>query len=128
MQAVNRASLIAAQGLEGNANQGGKRQVTLIESEIWSWLMDEMGANLPAVTRRANLMLTGISLNESKGKILQIGSCQIRIMGETKPCKRMEQALTGLRNIMGRIGGAALMDRYYMEERFQKAILYHGYK
>ena len=100
MQAVNCANLIAAQGLEGNINRGGKRQVTLIESEIWSWLMDELGAQLPPVTRRANLMLTGISLKESKGKILHIGSSQIRIMGETKPCKRMEQALTGLKNMM----------------------------
>lgn len=100
MKAVKTARMIKMRGLEGNINQGGKRQVTLIEAEVWRWLMTEMQADLPPQTRRANIMLTHVPLKNSKGKILQIGPCKIRIMGETKPCRQMEQALPGLKELM----------------------------
>ncbi len=34
MDAAAHASLTAARGIDGNANQGGKRQVTIIEEEV----------------------------------------------------------------------------------------------
>jgi len=108
MQTVDLATMITMKGLEGNINQGGKRQVTIIEAEIWRWLMLEMGSDLPPETRRANVMLENFSLYESTGKILQISDCQIQIIGETKPCKQMEKALPGLEKLMktGWRGGA----------------------
>jgi MOSC domain-containing protein YiiM len=84
----------------GNANQGGRRQVTLIEQEVWDELMREMGGSLSPSARRANLMLRGIRLEESHGRILQVGACRIQIFGETKPCQQMEDALPGLREAM----------------------------
>jgi MOSC domain-containing protein YiiM len=100
MDAVASASLIAARGLAGNANQGGKRQVTIIEEEVWWELMRRFGSDLPPRTRRANLMVRGTPLGQSRGRILQVGAAQIRILGETKPCERMDEALAGLKEAM----------------------------
>jgi MOSC domain-containing protein YiiM len=94
------AKLIAGRGIVGNANQGGKRQVTIIEQEVWAELMQKIGGALPASARRANLMVSGIRLLNSRGKILRIGSCRVRVYGETKPCERMEEALKGLKEAM----------------------------
>ncbi|MDG5789537.1 MOSC domain-containing protein [Evansella sp. AB-P1] len=100
MDAVEEASLLANKGLVNNADQGGKRQVTIIEEEAWSVLMDELHASLNPSIRRANIMVSGINLYESRGEIIKIGPCKIKIYGETKPCERMEEALPGLKDAM----------------------------
>jgi len=94
------AKLKANVGLVGNANQGGKRQVTIIEQEQWERVMALMGADLDPAARRANLMVSGINLAETRGKTLQIGNCRIRIYGETKPCRHLDDALPGLQDAM----------------------------
>jgi MOSC domain-containing protein YiiM len=100
MDAADSVELITAKGIRGNADQGGKRQVTLIEREVWDALMQQLGGELPPQSRRANLMLEGIRLEGSRGRIIRIGTCEIRIAGETKPCERMDEALLGLRAAM----------------------------
>lgn len=100
MDAQARATLVAGKGLLGNANQGGKRQVTIISAERWTELMQQLGALVDPAARRANLMISGLSLWESRNRILQIGACRLRILGETRPCERMEEAWPGLREIM----------------------------
>lgn len=105
MDPVEQATLKAYRGLVGNANQGGKRQVTLIEQEVWQDVMEKMNSTLDPAARRANLMLSGIRLMDTRGRILQIGDCRIRIYGETKPCEVMDSALPGLRNALGQDWG-----------------------
>jgi MOSC domain-containing protein YiiM len=100
MDPADSAELVAGRGIVGNANQGGKRQVTLIEREVWDALMRELGGSLPPSARRANLMLAGVPLADSRGRVLRVGECVIRIYGETKPCERMEEALPGLQALM----------------------------
>ena len=100
MDAAITGELVADSGLVGNANQGGRRQVTLIEEEVWAALMSELGGRLPSSTRRANLVLRGLPLRDSRGRELRIGDCVLRINGETKPCERMEEARAGLRALM----------------------------
>jgi MOSC domain-containing protein YiiM len=100
MDSVPTAVLVAGRGLQGNANIGGRRQVTLIELEVWQELMRTLGANLPSSTRRANLVVSGLPLRESRGRELRVGDTVLRIGGETKPCEQMEEALPGLRALM----------------------------
>ncbi|HEX6307413.1 MAG TPA: MOSC domain-containing protein [Longimicrobiales bacterium] len=100
MDAVAAADLIAGHGIAGNANQGGRRQVTLIEMEAWQAMMRELNASLPPSARRANLMLSGIRLPNTRGCILEIGEVRLEVFGETRPCERMEEALPGLRAAM----------------------------
>jgi len=92
--------LVAGAGLQGSANQGGRRQITVIEIERWKQLMAELHADVDPSARRANLLVKGIDLADSRGKLLVVGPCTIRILGETRPCERMDEALPGLRASM----------------------------
>ena len=96
MDGVPAATLEPGQGLHGNANRGGKRQVTLIAAERWRELTGTLGADLDPSTRRANVLLSGIDLEESRGRILRIGATRLQINGETRPCEQMEEACAGL--------------------------------
>jgi len=100
MDPVTTASLRAGHGIVGNANVDGRRQVTIIEREVWERHMALHHATLDPATRRANLMVSECALADSRGRVLRVGPCRVRILGETKPCEQMEEALPGLRETM----------------------------
>lgn len=97
MDPAQSAEMIAGRGLAGNANQGGRRQVTIVEAEVWEAVMRRMGSDLPPGSRRANLLISGVPLIDSRKRVLRIGPCRVRIWGETKPCEQMEALLPHLR-------------------------------
>lgn len=96
MDARDTLRLVADKGVEGDANFGrARRQVTLIEGEVF----DEIRATLPdaePVMRRANVMLSGIRLEGTRGRVLRLGDVRLHIRGETRPCWRMDAQCAGL--------------------------------
>ena len=111
MDPADRATLVAGRGIAGNADQGGKRQVTLMDLERWQALMDRMGGDLETGARRANLVIDSLDLFDSRGRTLRIGATRLLIHGETRPCERMDDALPGLGDVMReRWGGGAFAE------------------
>ena len=94
------ATLVAGKGLAGNANQGGRRQVTLISEESWAEAIAELGRPLSPDTRRANLLIAGLDLEGTRGRILRIGSTRLRIWTECAPCYQMDEAWPGLQKAL----------------------------
>src|SRR6266516_2467077 len=86
MDAVAEAELIAGRGVRNKADQGGGRQVTVIEESAWREAMEDLGAQVDPSARRANLMIWGIDLQDSRGKKLVIGESAINIRGQNPPC------------------------------------------
>lgn len=102
------AVLEAGKGLVGSANYGGRRHVTIISAERWAELEAELGAEIDPSARRANLLVSGIALSETRNRVLRVGSCRLLIGGETRPCERMDEAQAGLQEAMkSRWGGGA---------------------
>lgn len=112
MDARHEAVFVAGTGIEGNTCRSSTRQVTIIAQEDWAAMMRELatvpGAPVDPSARRANIMVSGIVLADSRGKVLRLGGVRVRIRGETRPCERMDAALPGLRAAMdpGWRGGA----------------------
>lgn len=100
MDPTTSATLIEGKGVQGNVDRSSRRQVTIIEREVWERLMTETNASAPPSTRRANLMISGVSLADTRKRVLRIGETRLEISGETKPCERMEEAVPGLRAAM----------------------------
>jgi MOSC domain-containing protein YiiM len=100
MDPAREARLVSGRGIVGNANQGGKRQVTIISREAWETATRELGTDVDPSTRRANLMVSGLELARTRGRILRVGNVRLRVYGETKPCFQMEEARAGLQNAL----------------------------
>ena len=100
MDPVTTAIARDGSGLEGNLNQGGRRQVTLLSLEAWELVQEQLDLRLDPSVRRANLLISGIDLEASRGRVLVIGGAALLIRGETKPCNLMEKACPGLREAL----------------------------
>jgi MOSC domain-containing protein YiiM len=111
MDPVDAALLETNGGLRGNANRGGKRQVTIISQERWAELINALGADVPPSARRANLMVSGLDLENTRGRVLRVGTTRLLINGETRPCEQMDAAHAGLQDVMrDRWGGGAFAE------------------
>ena len=100
MDEVTAATVVAGRGLEGSVDRSRRRQVTIIEREMWEALTRELDADIPASSRRANLMVSGIRLEETRGRTLRMGDVRLAIGGEVTPCERMDEGFLGLRAAM----------------------------
>lgn len=111
MDSRTQATLVTGRGLVGNADQGGLRQVTILAQERWDELMAQVGGAHDPAVRRANLLVSGVMLDKTRGRALRVGACRLRIAGETRPCNLMEETHAGLRSAMAeRWGGGVFAE------------------
>ena len=93
MQAVDRAQA-ALSGLAGDHARAGRRAVTLIQAEHLPVIAVLAGlSEVPPETLRRNLVVSGLNLSATRGRILAIGDARLRVTGPCAPCSRMEHAL-----------------------------------
>ena len=98
MDPVDEMELLAGEGVKGSVNQGAPRQVTLIDRQRWDRAAAELDTpDLEPAFRRADVMLTGVPLAGTRGRILRVGGARLRIRGETRPCNLMDEQHQGLR-------------------------------
>ena len=97
MDSVREATLVPGQGMEGSVGRSRRRQITLLAREDWESATAGLKRDPGPASRRANILLSGIQLAHTRGRVLLIGSCRIAIGGELTPCERMDEAAPGLR-------------------------------
>jgi MOSC domain-containing protein YiiM len=101
-QELSEAVIDVTSGIAGDHRRTpGSRQVTVLALREWEAACREVNAELPWTTRRANLLIDGLTLAETRGARLQVGEVVLEIAGETRPCEVMEAAQTGLRRALG---------------------------
>lgn len=96
MDAASEASLVTGRGLAGNVDRSRRRQVTLLEAEAWARSTGEIGVQRDPALRRANILVSGIRLVNTRGQVLRVGSARLAVGGELTPCERMEDVAPGL--------------------------------
>ena len=101
MHLLEEAEVTTASGI-ANDPKGKKpsRQVTVVSAESWAAVCKELGKDVPWTLRKANLLIDGISLPESKGKTLTVGEVEMQITFETTPCHVMDEGEEGLKNAL----------------------------
>ena len=88
-------------GVEGDCHgEPGPSQITVVSEAAWRDVTGELQVELPWTLRRANLLVRGIDLFETRGKRLQIGPVVLEITGENDPCWLMDKQHRGLRKAL----------------------------
>ena len=100
MDSVPEATLVAGRGMQGSVGRSRRRQVTLLTREAWASATAVVDRDPGPASRRANILVSGIALAHSRGRVLLVGSCRVRIGGELTPCERMDEAVPGLRGAL----------------------------
>jgi MOSC domain-containing protein YiiM len=100
MEGVPAATLVAGQGLAGSVGRSRRRQVTPLEREAWERCLNEVGACADPSKRRANILVSGLSLARTRGRVLVLGSARLAVGGELTPCERMEEVAPALQAAM----------------------------
>ncbi|MEN2785236.1 MOSC domain-containing protein [Sphingomonas qilianensis] len=102
METLDRVLVTLEGGIAGDYRGGMKgkpyrRQVTLIERGDWTAALAEIDADIPWQERRANLLIDGLDLPQTRGVRLRIGDdVVLEITRETDPCERMDTLAPGL--------------------------------
>ena len=104
VRSVDRADAVSASGLDGDHAAGGRRQVTVLSLEAWRAACAELGRPIDPAVRRANILVAGVDLANSIGRVLRIGDVVVDVLGETRPCELMDDE--------GRVGLDAVLRKH----------------
>ena len=101
LEELEEATITVATGLEGD-RRGAKpdRQISILFRDGWEDACRDAGAELPWLTRRANLYVEGLDRPRVAGGRIVIGQVVLEVTEETRPCALMEAAFAGLRAAM----------------------------
>jgi MOSC domain-containing protein YiiM len=100
MDPQDEATLVPDQGMQGSVGRSKRRQISILSREAWDAATGELGMTVDPAMRRANVLVSGIALAETRGRVLLLGGCRIRIGGELTPCERMDEAASGLQALL----------------------------
>ena len=85
------ADLAVGAGLVGDHAGAGPREVTVLDLDAWNAACADLGRTLDPALRRANVVVSGLVLTGSRGRVLRLGAhARIEIHGETRPCELIE--------------------------------------
>ena len=76
------------------------RQVSIMTQENWDLVCQELGSKLHWTMRKANIIISGIDLENSTGSILKIGNFFLEITGELPVGNGMEKQYSGLQKAL----------------------------
>lgn len=93
---VPELQLTRADGVVGDHATSARRQVTLVAEEAWREATTALGQPVDWQARRANVLVRGVDLAASIGRVLALGACRVEVLGETRPCEVMDEAAAGL--------------------------------
>ncbi len=101
MEILDTADVTVERGLEGDyRGKLRRRQISILSKEDWETACGEHGQDLPWTTRRANLLVEGLALKETKGAKIKIGAAVLEVYCETDPCEVMDTASDGLKKAL----------------------------
>lgn len=102
MLELQQTSVSCEAGIIGDVRgKPGPRQVTLVSQQQWQHACAQLGLSLSWLSRRANLLVDDYNFSSTDiGKQLQIGKLTLLITGETAPCNRMDDAASGLKQLL----------------------------
>lgn len=110
-----RSCTVSESGLQGDwraKSPGGSRAVTLLFEDQWREVCEELGQPLPWISRRANLLIRGMSNPGAAPQRIRIGgSVVLEVTGVCDPCSRMDRAWEGLRATLAKRGRGGLTCR-----------------
>ncbi|MAB88781.1 MAG: MOSC domain-containing protein [Planctomycetota bacterium] len=89
--------LVVGEGVVGNADTGGRRQVTVLDAARWAEACGRLGRDVDPSSRRANFLVSGVDLEGTTGRRLAIGSCVVLVNGETVPCEPLDASVPGIK-------------------------------
>ena len=108
-EALGAATFVADFGLEGDwrSRRGSDRQITLIEAEALEDVARALGIDgIPAGASRRQLVVRGLSLNDTVGKRLRVGPLLVAVEERCDPCINMESKIgPGAQHAMRERGG-----------------------
>ena len=98
MQLIDNASVTVSNGILGDFRGTQlNRQITILSQDTWQKVCDELDADLPWTTRRANLLVDGVEFSaDYVGKTVRIGDVELLVTVETAPCSNMDAQHAGL--------------------------------
>lgn len=98
LEPLSQVRVIPGRGLTGDryaagggtfSDRPGKRDVTLIESEVLENYQRETGKKLTAAESRRNLLTQGVRLNALVGQEFQVGPVRMRGLRLSEPCTHL---------------------------------------